>query len=434
MQARRVASARDVFVGAIALMLWPLQGLAQRPTSAPAASPAPLTLDDALREARAANAQLPIAALGVTIARTEVREAQASRLPRLSLESGASVGGPPAYTTPQGQLQVVGTDAIYSGGLHRANLRAAQFRVQVAGAGFRIAEKDVDLAVRLRFAEFLKAEEEIAFRQQGIERLRSYLAQVGARRTAGQPVGSDVITTQVRVGTEEAVLADIERALDEARLELNDLMGRDPQALLALAALPPPAPPLPATGAPWLAAPENRQADASLGVAEAGIAAARAERRPQLAVSANLGALPVLGKDAGTGLFTGTGVGGAVVVSLSWPFWDAGGYRARLERAQVEAQQARDSQVVVQRLSRLSWQVADVQRIRLYAQVQAWARNVPLARDAYLQTASMYNGGAATALEVLDAYAAWINANDAYADAVLRYRQAEANALRWGTP
>jgi outer membrane protein TolC len=138
--------------------------------------------------------------------------------------------------------------------------------------------------------------------------------------------------------------------------------------------------------------------------------------------------------NAGTGLNSGSGFGGAVVLSLSWPIWNGGVYRARLHRAQLEAQQARNSQIAVQRRSRLAWQVAAAQQVRLYQQVQAWAHNVPLARDAYLQTESMYNGGAATTLEVLDAYAAWINANEAYADALLRYRLAEANSLRWGTP
>jgi outer membrane protein TolC len=70
----------------------------------------------------------------------------------------------------------------------------------------------------------------------------------------------------------------------------------------------------------------------------------------------------------------------------------------------------------------------------LYQQVRTWAQNVPVARDAYLQTLSIYNGGAATALEVLDAYAFWINANESYAAAVLQYRQAQANFRRWGTP
>ena len=38
---------------------------------------------------------------------------------------------------------------------------------------------------------------------------------------------------------------------------------------------------------------------------------------------------------------------------------------------------------------------------------------IPTASDADRQTQSMYTGGAATALEVLDAYTSWINANQA---------------------
>lgn len=120
--------------------------------------------------------------------------------------------------------------------------------------------------------------------------------------------------------------------------------------------------------------------------------------------------------------------------SLSWPFLDAGVFSARMERANLLMQQAQRTQTLVLRQSRLSWQIADVQRTRVYDQVQLWEHNVPLARDASLQMESMYNGGAASALEVLDAYAAWVDANESYADAVLRYRQAEATTLRWGTP
>ena len=161
----------------------------------------PLTLDDALSEARNANAHLPVAARGVDIARTSVRESKASRSPELAVTSTVNTGGPLAYTTSQGAAQVVGAATLLDGGLRRANLSAANFRLQGAGAGFRVAEKDVDLAIRLWFSEFLRAESEIAFREQGIERLRSYLSQVEGRRAAGQPVGSDVLTTRVRLGT-----------------------------------------------------------------------------------------------------------------------------------------------------------------------------------------------------------------------------------------
>jgi outer membrane protein TolC len=344
-------------------------------------------------------------------------------------------GGPPAYTTSQGQLQLAGVDSVYTGGRRRANLNAARYHVDAAGAGYRMAEKDVDLAVRLRFIEVLRADEEITIRQQGIARLRTYLTEVQNRKAAGQPVGSDVLTTQVRLGTEEAVLADAEQTRDEARLQLNDLLGRDPDGPLVLEPLPAPAPPTAPGGEPWLNAPEVRAAAANRGAAESGIAATRAERRPQLALSANLGVLPVFAdSDAGTGINSGSGFGGMVMLSMSWPFWDGGAWRARLDRAQILATQARDSEAVVRRQSRLAWELANAQLTRLYQQVQSWAHNVPLARDAYLQTESIYNGGAATALEVLDAYAAWITVNDSYADAVLRYRQAEASYLRWGTP
>ncbi len=428
------------FAGLVGLLLIPNLARGQagplspnKPSNARNAEPQ-LTLDEALREARNANAHLPVAALGVDIARTSVREAKASRSPNLALTSSVNTGGPLAYTTSQGAAQVVGAATLFDGGLRRANLNAANYRLQGAGAGFRVVEKDVDLAVRLWFSGFLRAENEIAFRERGVERLRSYLSQVQGRRAAGQPVGSDLLTTEVRLGTEEAALADARRSLDEARIQLNDLMGRVPDAPLSVAPLPPPGLPTIDAGTPWLATPDVRAAEANTAATQAAIAATRSQRKPQLQVGANLGALPVFGRDLGTGPNSGSGLGGAVLFSLSWPFFDGGVFRARLDRARLEAQQAQDSEIVVKRQVRFSSQLAAAQLTRLYQQVETWNRNIPTARDAYLQTQSMYTGGAATALEVLDAYTSWINANQAYTDAVVRYRQAEANYIRWGTP
>lgn len=396
----------------------------------------PLTLEDALRAAQAFNAQLPVAARGVDIARTVVRESRANRYPNLALATGVNAGGPIAYTQTQGAVQVVGSDTLFAGGRLRATIKVAKYRVEGAGAGFRIVQKDVDLAVRLRFSDLLRAESEIAFRQQGIERLTTYLTQVQQLRAAGQPVGGDVLTTQVRLGSEQAFFEDALRARDSARFQLNDLMGRTPTVPLTVVPLPnpPPPPPQEPVAAPWVAAPDVREAAANTAANQAGIAIARSERRPQVLLSSSLGALPSFGQNVGTGPNSGAGFGGAVFFSVTLPFFDGGGYRARLDRAQLYAQQARDSEVVVRRQVRLSYQLASANLTSLYAQVQTWARNVPVARDAYLQTESIYNGGATTALAVLDAYTYWINANQLYADAVLRYRQAEANYLRWGTP
>jgi outer membrane protein TolC len=404
------------------------------PTSSADSVPAPLTLEAALREARAANAQLPVAALGVDIARASVREAKAARSPTLGISSSINTGGPLAYTTSQGSAQVVGEASLLDGGLRRANINTANHRLEGAGAGFRVAQKDVDLAVRLQFGEFLRAETEIAFRQQGLERLKTYTSQIAARRAAGQPIGSDLLSTQVRVGTDEAALNDAARALDEARLQLNNLLGREPEQPLSLAPLTIPEAPVSFQPAAWLSTPDVRAAEANTAAARSAIAAAQSERRPQVQVSANVGALPVFGSDSGTGPNSGTGLGGAVLLSMSWPFYDGGVIRARVDRAKLEAQRALDSEIVVKKQIRLSSSFAAAQLTRLYQQIETWRRTIPTARDAYLQTQSMYAGGVATALEVLDAYSAWVGANQAYADAVARYQQAEANYIRWGSP
>jgi outer membrane protein TolC len=404
------------------------------PTSSADSVPAPLTLEAALREARAANAQLPVAALEVDIARASVREAKAARSPTLGISSSINTGGPLAYTTSQGSAQVVGEASLLDGGLRRANITTANHRLEGAGAGFRVAQKDVDLAVRLQFSEFLRAETEIEFRQQGLERLKTYTSQIAARRAAGQPIGSDLLSTQVRVGTDEAALNDAARSLDEARLQLNNLMGREPEQPLSLAPLTIPEAPVSFQPAAWLSTPDVRAAEANTAAARSAIAAAQSERRPQVQVSANVGALPVFGSDSGTGPNSGTGLGGAVLVSMSWPFYDGGVVRARVDRAKLEAQRALDSEIVVKKQIRLSSSFAAAQLTRLYQQIETWRRTIPTARDAYLQTQSMYAGGVATALEVLDAYSAWVGANQAYADAVARYQQAEANYTRWGSP
>ena len=404
----------------------------------------PLTLDQALREARTANAHLPIAALNRDIAQAQLREAQARLWPRLLLDGDAHAGTPQTYATSDARLQFVGLDTLYDGGRLRGNVSVARRQIAAAGAGYRVVEKDVELAVRLRFSEADRAAMEMAARRGGLVRLQNYLALIQARRAAGQGVSGDLLRTQTRLADEEANIADAERRLDEAKLELNNLTGRAPRAPLTLAPLPlPPSPSLlvpdstsnDSVPAPWLQTPEVRAAEVSLAIVGANIGLTRAERRPTLAVSANLGVMPVLGDTAGPALLNnGRGFGAEVIFSLQLPLWDAGIYRARLGQAQLRRQAAEDSVIVVRRESRLEWSRAVAQLHGFYRVLLLRQRNVPIARDAYLQAESLYRGGTGSALEVIDAYAAWIDAQIAEADAILAYGQANAQLIRWGTP
>lgn len=417
---------------AVAVCAVPLA--AQDTTSATTVAPTtvPLTLQQVLAEAAIANAHLPIAALNIDIAQARLREAKARLFPRLSLEADLHGGLPQRYASSDGLVRLVGVDTVLGGGL-RASRRVARFDVLAASAGYRVTLRDVELEVRLRYSEYEQAQREIEFRRAGLDRLQRYLTEIRSLQAAGQGLASDVLKTQVRLRTEEADVVAAQTRLDDARLELNELMGRVPDAPLALVPLPPPAGAPSLAGTPWRIAPDVVAAEAVRASMAAAVEITRAERRPQLTVGADVGAQPVFGNGAAP-LNNGAGAGGEFTIGLSLPLWDAGVYRARLAQAQLAARLAGDSVTVVLRQSQLAWQRATIELQRLSGEVTARANTIPVARDAYLLAESLYNGGSGTTLDVLDSFSLWISANQAYADAVLRYRQAEAQYIRWGAP
>jgi outer membrane protein TolC len=333
---------------------------------------------------------------------------------------------------------VVANQPLYDGGALRARIRARAAQLRAADARYRVAARDVALEVRARYAEAIATGDEISARRRGLERLRSYLSLVRQRMAAGQGLEADRLRTEVRLTGEEANLADAERRLAEAKLELNDLMGRDPSAPLELAPLPAPSPPYVAADEPWNRAPDLLAAEAASEAAAASVGEARAARLPHVALALDAGlfgpGLPLPGDSSSVPARLRDDLGASITLSFSWAFWDLGTYAAQIERARLEAKQAEDSVVVVRRQARLAWQRAETDLEALYRTLQARAQAVPTARDSYVLAESLYRGGAATSLEVLDAYAALVDAEIAEATAVQQYRVAQAQARRWGEP
>jgi outer membrane protein TolC len=385
-----------------------------------------------------------VAQLDVEVGAEQVREARGQLFPQVSLQSNVQVA-------PRGfrynvaanvaagaeRLQLALSETLYAGGQIRAGIASAESRVLSARARYRIAEKDLDLQVRTRFSEYLKTRDELGFRGEGIERLRTYLTGIHARQAAGLSMEADVLRTQARLADEAANLEDARRRLDQARLELNDLMGRDPDAPLELAPVPPPAPPEPRKPDAWNRAPELEQARWDVAAAEAAINTALAGRLPRVDLSADAGllgpgyeGLPQLGlsrrlrQDLGTSL----------TLNFSWPLLDFGIYRGRVSQARLLAAQARRRQEVAARDVRRQWSMALAEMAARYREIELRGRAVPIARDSWLAAESLYRGGSGTTLEVLDAYSTFITASELYAEAVMSYRVAEATALRWGTP
>jgi outer membrane protein TolC len=434
-----------------------LQGsVAARDAADPPEASAPLTLESALSLARTANARLPPAAADVASARKKEAEARADRWLKLSVE-GDFIYAPRGSYDPiltnlgEERLQLVARQPVTEGGAHHAAIARSSAEVSAAMARYRIDEKDLELEVRSRFAEVLEADAELSVRREGIERLRRYRTSLESRKASGQGVAADLLKTDVKLATEEADLEEAQRRREESRLELNDLIGRDPSAPLALAAPAPADEPLGGTSPnepdePWSSAPEVLQAQAQALSASADLLSAKAERRPHLFVSADAG---LWGSDttrlippdleashprAGFSDRLRRDSGYSLSLTLSWALWDPGAARARIAAAGLDLERARLEQTVQQRHARLEWAKARAEAENLGRQIGILRRAGPGTRDSFLDAESRYRGGVATSLEVLDAYAASVDASVRLADAEMRWRIARALELRWGTP
>lgn len=407
------------------------------------ASP-PLTLEAALLEAREANARLPVVAMDVKAGEERLRSARGRLLPMLGVQSDLQMAPPGFAYNPtaafvgEERLQLSATESLYEGGALRAAIAASEAQVRAARAGYRVSEKEVDLDVRTRFSEVLRDEEDVRFRTEGVERLRSYLLTIRERQAAGEGLQLDVLKTETRLASEEAAAEDAARFLREAEMELADLLGRDPAAPLSVVPLPEPAPPGALAEGAWQDVPDLLQVTAQVAVAEANAEAALAGRRPHLSLSADAG---LLGPGFSTGLPAGgfaqrlrDDLGASLTLSLSLPLFDFGVYQGEIGRVRARAEQARRQVVVLHREARLRFTRSYEDLLHWYRETELRKNALPLARDAYLAAESLYRGGTGTALDVLDSFGALIGASQAYAEAVFSYRVAQATALRWGTP
>jgi outer membrane protein TolC len=404
-----------------------------------------LSLEQALVEARAANMRLPLPAFEIQVLRARQREAVAERWLKVAVDGDFiyapfhSHGYDPALTNfGEAGMKVGARQPIYAGGAIVAGVERADAAVAAGEARYRIAEKDLELDVRSRYYELDGSLAEQAIRQTTIDRIRGYLRLLESRKASGQAVAGDVFKAQVRLALEESARLDAEQHAEEARMALNQLLGREPAGALALAPLPAPEPPAgePSGSSPWERAPEIVQAEAEARTAKAETVLARAERLPHLAFSADAGfwTSDTMHLNGDFWERFGSNRGYSLAMVLTWSIWDRGALQSRIAAADLGLQQAQRAVEAERHDAYSKWAQARAAERRLYDQILLLTRVVPEARDSYLEAESRYRGGAGTALEVLDSYAVATEASVKLNDVTARYRVAQAAAARWSMP
>ncbi|MGE3690211.1 MAG: TolC family protein [Novosphingobium sp.] len=246
---------------------------------------------DALEHAPA----LAEAAANEAAAKARLDRARAERNPLLRIEGSAGVGridnggffGITADNTVPLALQATTEMPLYAGGRISAGIDQAKGGTEIAGFQAELARLQVVVNAVAGYAEVLTARKlETRFGHLEAELIETE-RQARLRFHAGEIASSDVAQARARRAEAEAGLAQAQGRRVSAEAAYERLTGKPAGELAPLPALPP----LPGTLEQALekaraANPSLRQAQAAVGVARAGVRAARAEGRPTVGVFA----------------------------------------------------------------------------------------------------------------------------------------------------
>lgn len=208
------------------------------------------TLDEALAAAHAHNPNLEEARLAVLAAREERSQAFSAYLPALGVTGSAgaqsvesdttSILGPSTTetdlepTTASAQL----TQQVFTGFRRSGQSRLADANITGAREGLRAREQNVLLAAVDAYVGVLREQEIVRLREEHVDGLSRLLA--GARRQldVGEVSRTDVAQAQTRLAGARASLVRSRADLEGAQARYIAIIGRPPEVLSQIAALP----------------------------------------------------------------------------------------------------------------------------------------------------------------------------------------------------
>lgn len=398
-----------------------------------------LTLPDALGLGLRENLGIALGQAESRMAAAETAEAAAMGRPKLSLGATGATGDAPMIW-PQmpgvepGFLTSLPPDAVslnasvmvplYTGGLFRARLEAAEFEERAAVARAALSLREAGRAIRSAWHMVQGARAELQVAEWELKQQQEFLRLTRRQLEAGR-------VARVAVLRAEAEAAAVERRLEATRA---DLAVAETELAVALGVSPTSRfeypetfeePPLQATEEEDLATAMSDRPDlvAARFAIQAGdrrIAEAVAEFSPQVY------AMGMAERMQDPAMVSG---GYQVGLSIAFPLYDGGERAARVDRARASRQAAEIE--VEQREQEATAQVVAA-RARLAAATRAvdLAEQEVAAADEGLRIARLrYEAGRGIQLEILDAVAALSRARSARAEAAARAGRARADLL-----
>ena len=419
-----------------------------------AQEPSPLTIDlhDALARARKYGLQIQDARLGSAIAREDVKQAKAARLPSVNAFNQfiytEGNGTPSGVFVPADGVHIYNEQAQ----LHeevlslarRGELRAAQAAEAAARAKAEIASRGLTATVVQDYYAVVVAQRRVANAQVSLKDAERFLDITQKQEKGGEAAHVDTIKAQIQLQQRQRDLQDAQFSVDKARIGIAVLMfpqlredfvlvdDLDKAVILA--------PITEVAAAAKSTSPDIQAAQESLRAASLGVSVARYGYLPSFSldfyygISANQFAAKSNNvEDTGRATApnyevpTRQNLGYQGQVTLNIPVWNWGATHSKVVQADLKRQQAELDLTLAQRTLQSNLETGYREAEAAQAQLGSLKSSVELSADNLRLTLLRYQAGESSALEVVDAETTLTQARNAYSDGLARYAQASAN-------
>ena len=373
-----------------------------------------LRLDSAIAFAYRYSPKLQGAQLNVEEAQLARREAELTPYPALKYNFGASYApagrnfGYDVDVTNEGQLngQLSVQGTIYNGGAYRLRKEQADLDIAHAQTGLALTREDLRFEVTQAFLEDLRSRESITIEQESVSELERYRDLVDRLFHGGTSGYTDLLKTEVQLGTEQIALEKSVADEIAARFSLASLMGTPLDTGFTVAGT------FDSVFTEPAYRPESYDSLVTLTIALAqneldrarlDIALARAQAKPSVDANIDAGLLTSLQNLTAPSGERNPFWGASAGISVTGPILDWGLNKTQVEEKEVIVQILESE--LLQQKRELAAQLTQLlvllrtARARL-ADVRA---NLVKARDSYELEKAKYASGGALASEVLDA-------------------------------
>jgi outer membrane protein TolC len=396
----------------------------------------PLSLQDALAQAKANSQQFRQAQLASDLATEDRKQARAALLPSVNGFSqyiytepnGTASGiwvpndGPKVYAT---WLNVHG-DVFSFGKL--SEYRSAAAAEAVARAKADVAGRGLVATIVTNYYTLVAAERKLASARQSLREAQQFMEITQRQEAGGEVAHSDVIKSQIQVNQRLRDERETELAVLKSRLGLSVLVFtdfRDQFTVVDDLQQIAPLPPLNEMKATAVASsPDVRVAEASVQQETLGVGVARGGVLPSLSFvyfdGINANEFATVDPEGHKLL------GSVAQVQLNVPIFNWGAGQSKLRQAQLRVSAAKAELTLAQR--QLQSNISTFHREAEIArdQVASLRESLDLATESLRLTVLRYQAGEVGVLEVVDAQSTLIQARNAYDDGLVRYRVALA--------